>query len=97
MWEYMSKRQFFDNVIVNFSRKNKVPSFLKSRIFRTVVVIFMFYMFGSGIYKNWGNAIGIGMVFYRMIVITTFIGIILSFSIIIELGVIFVLWEVLLL
>ncbi|GAE03240.1 (Fe-S)-binding protein [Clostridium botulinum B str. Osaka05] len=70
---------FFDNVLINFSRKNKVPKFLKSKLFRTSVIIFMFYMFGSGIYKNWGNAVGIGMVFYRMIVVTTFIGIILSF------------------
>ena len=70
---------FFDNVIIKFSQKNKVPKFLKSKLFRSAFVIFMFYMFGTGIYKNLGNTVGIGMVFYRMIIVTTFVGIILSF------------------
>ncbi|WP_251862526.1 4Fe-4S binding protein [Clostridium sp. Marseille-Q2269] len=70
---------FFDNVLYKFSNHNNVPKFLKSKFFRLLVIIFMFYMFGSGIYKNWGDIMGIGMVFYRMIVITTFVGIILSF------------------
>lgn len=38
----------------------------------------MFTMFGIGIKENWGNIEGIGMVFYRIIVITTLIGIVLS-------------------
>ncbi|MCR1933748.1 4Fe-4S binding protein [Clostridium tepidum] len=70
---------FFDNILINFSGKNKVPNFFKSKFFRISVIVFMFYMFGNGIYKNWGNPMGIGLIFYRMVVITTFIGIILSF------------------
>lgn len=38
----------------------------------------MFTMFGLGIKENWGNPAGIGMVFYRIIVITTLIGVVLS-------------------
>ncbi|MGO5066945.1 MULTISPECIES: 4Fe-4S binding protein [unclassified Clostridium] len=70
---------FFDNVLINFSRKSKIPNFLKSKFFRISVIVFMFYMFGNGIYKNWGTPMGVGLIFYRMIVITTFVGIILSF------------------
>lgn len=70
---------FFDNVVIKFSRTKKTPKLLKSKTFRFLFVIFMFYMFGNGIYKNWGNIAGIGIVFYRMIVVTTFAGIILSF------------------
>ena len=55
---------FFDNVIIKFSRKNKVPKFLKSKLFRTSVIVFMFYMFGNGIYKNWGNIVGIILSFF---------------------------------
>lgn len=35
-------------------------------------------MFTFGTIKNWGNPYGIGMVFYRMILITTLIGIFIS-------------------
>lgn len=70
---------FYDNVVARFSRKRAVPKFLKSTYFRVFVVLFMFTMFGLGIKKNWGDLAGIGMVFYRIIVITTLIGIGLSF------------------
>lgn len=69
---------FYDNVVSKFSNKRKVPKFLKSAYFRLVVVVFMMSMFGFGIKKNWGSLYGIGMVFYRMIVVTTLIGIVLS-------------------
>lgn len=70
---------FYDNALSKFSARNPIPKFLKSVYFRTFVVLFMFTMFGLGIKSNWGNLAGIGMVFYRIIVITTAIGIILSF------------------
>jgi ferredoxin-type protein NapH len=69
---------FYDNVVSKFSKKKKVPKFLKSMWFRTIMVVFMMSMFAIGIYKNWGNFYGIGMVFYRIIVVTTLVGIVLS-------------------
>ena len=69
---------FYDNIVAKFSNNKKVPRFLKSNLFRTFMVIFMMTMFTFGIHKNWGNLYGIGMVFYRMIVVTTIVGIILS-------------------
>lgn len=70
---------FYDNVVSKFSKNRPVPKFLKSAYFRMFVVLFMFTMFGFGIKQNLGNLIGIGMVFYRIIVITTLIGVGLSF------------------
>lgn len=70
---------FYDNVVSKFSSKKKVPGFLKSNIFRSFMVIFMLSMFTLGIYKNWGDLSAIGMVFYRIIIVTTIVGIILSF------------------
>lgn len=70
---------FYDNVISKISRKKPVPKFLKSTFFRIFVVLFMFTMFGLGIKQNYDNAAGIGMVFYRIIVITTLLGVLLSF------------------
>lgn len=69
---------FYDNILKKISNKNPVPRLLKSKIFRLTIIVFMFYMFGNGLYKNWGNVEGIGLVFYRMIFITTLIGIFLS-------------------
>ena len=69
---------FYDNVVSKFSNKRKVPKILKSYYFRTVVIILMMTMFTLGIKQNWGNIYGVGMVFYRMIIVTTIIGIVLS-------------------
>jgi len=70
---------FYDNVVSKFSKNRPVPKFLKSAYFRMFVVLFMLTMFGFGIKQNLGNLDGIGMVFYRIIVITTLIGVGLSF------------------
>ena len=69
---------FYDNIVSKFSNKRKVPKFLKSPYFRLAVVVFMLSMFTFGIKKNWGDLYGVGMVFYRIIVITTILGIVLS-------------------
>ncbi|WML37285.1 4Fe-4S binding protein [Clostridium sp. OS1-26] len=70
---------FYDNIVSKFSNKKKVPKFLKSKYFRSLIIVSMFTIFTLGIKKNWGNLYGIGLVFYRMIVVTTLVGIVLSF------------------
>lgn len=69
---------FYDNIVSKFSKHKPVPKIIKSTAFRILVIMFMFYMFGSGLSKNWGNLDGMGLVFYRMIVMTTLVGILLS-------------------
>jgi hypothetical protein len=69
---------FYDNVVSKFGNKRIPPKLFKSYYFRSVMLGIMMVIFISGVYKNWGNLYGIGMVFYRMIVVTTIIGIILS-------------------
>ncbi|QGU93968.1 4Fe-4S binding protein [Clostridium bovifaecis] len=69
---------FYDNIIGKISRHKSVPRILKSPIFRFAVITFMFYMFGTGLAKSWGSLADMGMVFYRIIVITTVVGIALS-------------------
>ena len=69
---------FYDNVVSKFSNKRKPPKFFKSYYFRAIILTIMMVMFISGVSKSWGNLYGIGMVFYRMIVVTTIIGIVLS-------------------
>ena len=69
---------FYDNVVSKFSNKRKPPKFFKSYYFRAIILTIMMTVFISGVSKNWGNLYGIGMVFYRLIVVTTIIGIVLS-------------------
>ncbi len=69
---------FYDTVISKISKKRKTPKLLNSTAFRIFMVGFIFTMFGLGLYHNWGDLYGIGIVFYRIILITTMIGVILS-------------------
>lgn len=69
---------FYDNVVSKFSNKKKVSKFIKSSFFRAFVTILMLTMFTTGMVKNWGNLYGMGFVIYRLIVVTTIIGIVLS-------------------
>jgi len=69
---------FYDNVVSKFSNKRKPPKLFKSYYFRAIILTIMMIVFISGVNKNLGNLYGIGMVFYRMIVVTTIIGIVLS-------------------
>lgn len=75
---YCPRGNFYDHVAAKVSPKKEIPAFFKNMAFRLFMVAFIMFNFGIGIYKNWGNAAGIGMVFYRIIVITTIIGIVLG-------------------
>ena len=69
---------FYDRIVSKFSNKRKPPKFLKSYYFRALILTLMMTVFISGVSKNWGDFYGIGMVFYRLIVVTTIVGIVLS-------------------
>jgi len=66
---------FYDNIVIKFSKKRNVPKLLKSVYFRIAITIFMLSMFTIGFIKNWGNLYGMGLIIYRLIVVTTLIGI----------------------
>ena len=76
---FCPRGNFYDNIMKKFTPNRPTPKFLKSNFFRAIMVFFMMFMFISGTIKNWGNPYGIGMVFYRLIVVTSIIGIVLSF------------------
>lgn len=75
---YCPRGNFYENVVARVSPKKKAPKFLKSKLFRTFMVFFIIFNFSMGLYKNWGSLYGIGFVFYKIIVITSVIGIILG-------------------
>ena len=69
---------FYDNIVIKFSSKRKVPKLLKSVYFRIAVTLFMLTMFTINFTKNWGNLSAMGLVMYRLIVVTTLIGMVLA-------------------
>lgn len=75
---YCPRGNFYDHVIRKISPGKRIPRFLKSMGFRIFMIAFIMLNFGIGIYKNWGNLYGIGFVFYKIIVITSLVGIILG-------------------
>ncbi|ERJ11437.1 4Fe-4S binding protein [Haloplasma contractile] len=68
---------FFDRVI---TRKNKrrTPRMFSNRYFRLCVLIFLFVNMGLGIYLGDGSLKSFGLLLYRLILLTTLIGILLG-------------------
>lgn len=75
---FCPRGNFYENVVSKLSTRHKIPKFLRSTWFRALMVLFILGNFSIGIYKNWGNPAGIGMVFYRIIIVTTIVGFILG-------------------
>ncbi len=75
---FCPRGNFYQNVTCHLSRKKPIPAFLKSTGFRVFMVLFIIGNFSYGIYNNLGNPAGIGMVFYRIIIITTIFGIVIN-------------------
>lgn len=69
---------FYDNLVYKFSNKNKVPKLLKSVYFRATVTGIMLTVFTTGMIKNWGDLYGMGFVVYRLVVVTSIVGLILA-------------------
>lgn len=75
---YCPRGNFYDHIVSKISPNRRVPKFLKSMGFRVFMIVFIMTNFGIGIYKNWGDLYGIGFVFYKIIVITSLVGILLG-------------------
>lgn len=75
---FCPRGSFFDNILKKVSTKKSTPKFLKSPVFRLFMILLIFVMFFTGIIKNLGNASNIGMVFYRIIAITSLVAIFLG-------------------
>lgn len=70
---------FYDRILSRYSPHRPIPAFVRSRGFRIFMVMFIFAMFGIQMYHAWGDWNAMGKVFWTIILITTIVGIILSF------------------
>lgn len=70
---------FYDRVLSKYSPHKPIPAFVRTRAFRTFMVCFIFTVFGVQMYFAWGDWNAMGRVFWTIILITTIVGIVLSF------------------
>lgn len=70
---------FYDRVLSKYSPHKPIPEFVRTKEFRIFMVMFIFTMFGVQMYRAWGDWAAMGRVFWIIILITTIVGVGLSF------------------
>lgn len=69
----------YDRVLSKYSPHKPIPKFVRTTGFRLFMVLFIFTMFGVQMYFAWGDWGAMGRVFWNIIMVTTIVGIVLSF------------------
>lgn len=69
----------YDKLLARYSPHRPIPQFVRSFGFRLFMVLFIFTMFGAQMYFAWGDWNAMGRVFWTIILVTTLVGIVLSF------------------
>lgn len=69
---------FFDLMFSKISPKKQIPSFLKSKAFRSFMLGMIFLVLGTQLYLAWGDLNGMGLAMVRVLTITTTVGILLA-------------------
>jgi polyferredoxin len=75
---YCPRGSFNDLILSKASLNRNVPVFLKSRVFRIIFLVVLMTIFVVQLVLAWGSAFAVGMVFVRMIIVTTIITVILG-------------------
>ena len=70
---------FYDRVLSEHSPHRPIPRFVRTSGFRLFMVMFIFTVFGVQMYFAWGDWNAMGRVFWNIILVTTVVGIVLSF------------------
>lgn len=69
---------FYDSVLARISPQKAIPSFFKSKGWRLFMIAFIMTVFSVQTYYAWGDWTEIGMIFIRLILVTTVVGIVLG-------------------
>lgn len=66
---------FFDYIMARFSRNKPAPAWLRSTPFRIGMIVFLMGMMGVQIAMVWPDPQAIGLVFIKLLAVTTLVGI----------------------
>lgn len=75
---YCPRGSFNDIIVPHISLKNRIPQFLVTPWFRIGFLALLMTAFGVQLYFAWGDIYAVGMVFVRMIMITTALTLVLG-------------------
>lgn len=70
---------FFDRVLSKYSPHKPIPTFLRTKVWRAFMVMFIFTMFGVQMYFAWGDWAAMGKVFWNIILVTSIVAVVLAF------------------
>ena len=76
---YCPRGSLWDTVLAKVITRREVPGWAKAAWFRAFMLVFIFSVFGTQAYYAWPDAAQIGLVFLRIIFVTTLVGIALAF------------------
>jgi len=76
---YCPRGALSDQILKHITPKNRiVPKWMKSKILRTIIIVFMFSFVGYKVYSLWGDPLKIAGFFVLMLCVTTAIAFILA-------------------
>jgi polyferredoxin len=75
---FCPRGSFYDHVVNKISPHKQVPAFFRHPLWRLFMVCFIIVMFAVQTYFAWGSLSAIGMVFLRLILVTTIVGLLLG-------------------
>ncbi|MDK2801338.1 MAG: hypothetical protein PWP27_2489 [Clostridiales bacterium] len=76
--QYCPRGSFNDNILAKLSRRKSIPKLFTKPWFRITFLVVLMSSFAVQLVFAWGNAIAVGQVFVRMIIITTLLTVILG-------------------
>lgn len=82
MWcgNFCPRGSFNDIILSKFSRKKGIPKMFKEEWFKVIFLVLLMGAFAVQLVLFWGDAVAIGSVFIRMIIITTLLAVILGIT-----------------
>jgi polyferredoxin len=69
---------FYDLFLKKFSRNTTIPAFLRTKWFRTTILLGLLTALGVQVYMSWGNPEAVGLAFVTVLTVTTTAGIVLG-------------------
>jgi ferredoxin-type protein NapH len=75
---YCPRGSLWDNLLAKVNSKKEIPAWARTKFFRLFMVLFIFAVFGWQMFYAWPELSSIGLVFLRIILITTLVGLVLA-------------------
>lgn len=75
---FCPRGSFYDHFLARFSPGRPIPPFFRSKGLRAFMVVFIMTGFSVQTYFAWGDPAAMGLVFVRLIFVTTVVGIVLG-------------------